>query len=274
VPLKVFAAPVELTSGGTIRVAISVGIEYPTSVHAADQQDELTFRTLAVDHDGKTIHVLPRRFRIGASNASAAHVVNQLMELPARPHTVRVGISSALLGRTGTVHVPVSVPNFRQARIALSPVVLGVKDNRGASDFDRIAAVVPFQPVTRRQFSPAEELEIFSRVYWDRQQGGSLSASLTISEHSLVRAFKEGSIVGAAQGSRFTGVFRGAIPLSALAPGEYSLELTVRSTSRESARAALRFQITEASARQARASPEAPSGVHISVRAPQCPNCE
>lgn len=94
--------------------------------------------------------------------------MNEVIDLPTEPLTVRVGVSSRALGKTGTTHVEVDVPDYRDSDLQLSPLVLGTPQYAldAAVGLDTIRGLVPFQPATTRTFSAADTLRVFARAFW------------------------------------------------------------------------------------------------------------
>jgi hypothetical protein len=100
--------------------------------------------------------------------ARGTFVMNEVIDLPTEPLTVRVGVSSTALDKTGTTHVEVDVLDYRDEDVQLSPLVIGTPQFGldAAVGLDTIRLLVPFQPTTSRTFSSTDTLKVFARVFW------------------------------------------------------------------------------------------------------------
>ena len=69
----------------------------------------------------------------------ATFVLNETIDLPAEALTLRVGVTSTALARTGTAHLRVDVPDIRGSRLVMTPLVLGTS----SPDSDAVLARGP-----------------------------------------------------------------------------------------------------------------------------------
>src|SRR6185503_19062017 len=85
-------------------------------------------RHLALSPDAKIKSSFQRPIKFTGKwkpTARGTLVLNEVIDLPQEELTVRVGVTSQALGKTGTTHVPLDVPNFRKTDLQLSSVVIG-----------------------------------------------------------------------------------------------------------------------------------------------------
>jgi VWFA-related protein len=121
VPLRGFAAPIAVGERGRMKTIVSVEVAYPAPDDGAVVADELQYGLLAIDHDARPMASAARRLTFAARPGEARYLIHDVVELPAGPHVIRVGIASRALGKTGTVHIPVSrAGGSRQAGRALA----------------------------------------------------------------------------------------------------------------------------------------------------------
>jgi hypothetical protein len=249
-PLRVFVGPLAPGPRGTTRTSVTIEVTYPVpdGGFTGDFNDEWRVGILALDADGKTKASFQRPVTFTGTWKPSAHgafVVNETIDVPSQPLTFRVGVTSRALGKTGTAHIHVDVPDYRDRQLRVSPLVLGVSkhDIDAAVGLDRLRSLVPFQPATRRTFSADESLRVFGHSSWR-------------SSDTVVRF--ELSIVGAAASTpqRFTGTgvlgtarsleasFDRTISLHGLRPGAYVLRLIATLASGEPVVRDVPFEVT------------------------------
>lgn len=239
-PLRAFVAPLAAGPGKTTRATVTVEVAYPVPPggFAGDFNDEWRIGILAIDLEGRTKASFQRPLTFTGTwkpGANGTFVVNETIDVPTEPLTFRVGVTSKALDKTGTAHIKVDVPDFRDKDLTLSPLVLGVDEPEvdAAVGLDRLASLVPFQPTTRRTFRPEESIRIFGRLSW---RGEDAQAVI---QTSIVGAGGQGTdhpgdplefsviALGTPAASRDT-TFDTALPLRGVAPGSYILRVVAR----------------------------------------------
>jgi hypothetical protein len=94
--------------------------------------------------------------------------VNEAVALPKGRMILRIGVSSRVLGKAGTVHLPVDVRSLTGQGPETTPLILGLVQTPDlVAHSEAIAEWVPFQPTTRRAFSRDQQLRVFTRVFTD-----------------------------------------------------------------------------------------------------------
>lgn len=234
-PIRVFVAPLGPGSRNTTRTAVTVEIAYPVPPggFTGDLQDVLRIGILALDADAKTKASFQRPITFAGRwkpTAQGTFIINETVDVPTQPLTFRVGVSSRTLGRTGTAHIKVDVPDYRDKGLHVSPLVLGLPDDviDTAVGLDRLRGLLPFQPTTRRAFGEGTVVRLFATASW-RGDAADLSARISIDgaagwEPVDIPVSHTAGAAGAA------GTIDRAIPLRGLAPGAYVLRLTARLT--------------------------------------------
>jgi VWFA-related protein len=232
-PVRVIAVPLGAGDRGTVRTLVTMAVAYPSkSTQDLSFDDELRVGILSLSTDGKVKASFQRpiqlkgKFRPGASGT---FVINETIDLPAGQQVLRVGATSRALGRTGTAHLPIVVPEFRGSNLALSPIVLGVAGQLTDADaivgLDRLRALVPFQPTTSRVFAPGDQLRVFLASTWG-SPATAVGVDITVSGGSTPvtqRLTVPASTVAA--GARQAKIDR-VVPLEGLSPGNYVLSVS------------------------------------------------
>lgn len=233
-PIRVFVASLGPGSRNTTRTSVTVEIAYPVPPGGfrGDLKDEVRIGILALDADAKTKASFQRPITFTGTwkpSAQGTFVINETIDVPTQPLTFRVGVSSRALGRTGTAHIKVDVPDYRDKELQLSPLVLGLFGEviDTAVGLDRLRGLLPFQPTTRRAFGVGDVVRVFARASW-KGAGPSLKATISI-DGAPDWAPLDLAVAGeSVSGAGLTAAIDRTIPLRGLAPGAYVLRLTAR----------------------------------------------
>lgn len=186
-PMRVSAAPLSDAARGLVRTLVTIEMTYPQKNDSdLTFDDELRVGILALSTDAKVKASFQRPISVKGKwkpAASGTFVINETIDLPPGQLALRVGVTSKLLGRTGTAHLPIVVPDFRSVELRVSPIVLGVVGNLPDADavmgLDHVRALVPFQPTTSRTFTAADSLRVFMTGAW-RSEPTSLNIEISI----------------------------------------------------------------------------------------------
>lgn len=236
--IRVFAAPLGQGARGT-RTAITVELTYP--LPSGDQRglnDEIRFGAMALTPDAKIKGSLQRPSTYTGTWTAGARgrlLINDVMELPSEVMTLRVGVSSRALGKTGTTHLRIDVPDFSDNDLVMSPIVLGgpMTPVDAATGLDYLRGLVPFQPIVTRQFGAADTLRVFARGSFKpkssvidvtasaRIEGATTRPLPDVILHSTPR--KDGHV---------DAVLDTPISLNGLMPGSYQLVVTFKTPSK------------------------------------------
>ena len=161
--------------------------------------------------------------------ARGTFVINEAIDLPVGQLALRAGVTSRVLGRTGTAHLPIAVPDFRSSDLRLSPIVLGVAGQVTNADaavgLDRLRGLVPFQPTTSRSFAATDALRVFPTAGW-RSSSTSLGVDVAITGGPAPRTrHLEATAKVSTPGSRQAQVDT-VLSLEDLRPGSYVLSVS------------------------------------------------
>jgi hypothetical protein len=191
--------------------------------------DELRVGILALTPDAKIKASFQRAIQFKGTwkpTARGTFVINEIIDLPTEPLTVRVGVSSTALGKTGTTHVEVDVLDYRDSDVQLTPLILGTSQYAldAAVGLDTIRSLVPFQPATTRTFSSTDTLKIFARAFW-RTKHPAADVRVSVRGPSPVPP-QTSSLAGLRTFSGHTQAqFSTTLPLRGLKPGAYVLRV-------------------------------------------------
>ncbi|HUR21883.1 MAG TPA: VWA domain-containing protein [Vicinamibacterales bacterium] len=166
-----------------MRSTVTIQVTYPT-VSTDLPFDTVKVRVLAIDADGRIRAQSDRGYTFKApasQRESATFLINEAIDLPAQALTMRIGVSSRALGRTGTIQMPVTVPKPSDAHLQMGAAVIGLTGPARESAFgdDRVRGLVPFQPTTTRQFGQRSTIRVFAPFFW-RGRDEVVNVTLTL----------------------------------------------------------------------------------------------
>jgi VWFA-related protein len=182
----------------------------------------------------------------GAGGGAAAFVELQtFVTLPPGDYELRGAVMNADTGVASSVFTHITVPSFDAARLALSDVVLGTRENAGS--LPEGAPAMPIVPTTARMFSASAPAWAFLRVYRgadkDATQPVNIETSVLDSGGKRVKHQSE-ALRDAAFAGRNADVRLG-LPLENLAPGRYVLRIDAKQ-GRSDASRAIAFEVVRA----------------------------
>ena len=228
-PIRVFAAPVGPAPNGRTRTLVTMEVSYPRSTPDLSLDDDLRIGILAITPDAKIKASFQRPVHLAGKwrpTDSATIFVNETIDLPSDRLSLRVGVTSRALGRSGTAHLYVDPPDFGGKRLAVGGILLGAPEDtpRATAGLESLRGIAPFQPTTRRTFAADGILRLFARAFW---KAGSGDASATISlvggEGRPPRTIALGGRPGA--GGLREATLDTSVPLAGLRPGAYVLRV-------------------------------------------------
>lgn len=229
-PIRAFVAPMAPAIGGKTRAVVTIELAYPLPESGtAALNDTLRIGILALTPDAKIKASFQRDIQFTGTwkpTAKGTFVMNEVIDLPSDPLTVRVGVTSSALGKTGTTHVEVDVPDYRDSDVQLSPLILGTPQYSldAAVGLDTIRTLVPYQPATSRTFSNTDTLRVFSRVYW-RTKYPNTDVRVSVQGPTPIPS-QATTIAGVRAPTGHTqGRFNTSLPLRSLQPGSYVLRV-------------------------------------------------
>lgn len=243
--LQAIVSPLAPAAGG-MRSAVTIEVTYPVPESTRRISDDLRIRIMALDDEGKVkASVEQNRAFTGMApdnQASVTFLIDDAMDLPSQALTLRIGVASRVLARTGTVQLPVEVPKA-DGRLAISGLAVTSEDQPpiGVMSKELIAELVPFQPVLTRAFAVSDEVRVFGRLFWDsRDTSADVTAEIGNARRSVTRSL---TVAGAAVSGSHQGELDARLPLAELAPGSYVLRVTAKIANGQTAARELPIQI-------------------------------
>jgi VWFA-related protein len=250
--LRGFVAPIAAGRDGT-RTIVTAEVTYPSpdGGFSGAFNDEWRMGILALDADGKIKASFQRPLGFVGTwkpGAKGTFLLNEVVDLPTSTVTVRIGVTSRMLGRTGTVHVPIKVPNYTKKELQLTPLLLG--DGAGAVPMvdaaiglDRLRGLVPFQPSTERIFTSGQQLRVHTQASW-RSKDDTLQAELQIDGLPHLPGGLDGpfKVMTDKKGQRHA-LLDCTLSLTGVPPGRYVLRVVARLAGGETVKREIPFTV-------------------------------
>jgi hypothetical protein len=248
-----------------MKTAVALQVTYPAE--AGKLTDTLDYAITALDLDGKVKSSIRKKFEFSATpkaSGDATFVINDVIDLPAQPLALRVGVASHHLGKIGVIHTSVDVPKLDEDSTQLGGIQIGYAGppREEAKPKGALADLVPFQPTTDRAFSAADSLKIFAPVFWKGTVAGRVAQSarspvpvsigggatgpgaatvtLSIRQGSRLLVERRDQLEPDAETSDTAALshasFVATLPLKGVPPGDYVLTIAVSATGRPAKR--------------------------------------
>ena len=230
-PLRGFAAPLGPAAHGRTRTLVTMEIQYPRTSAEPEFEDDLRVGILALTPDAKIKASFQRPVHLSGKWLSPTHgtlAVNEVIDLPTEKLALRVGVTSRVLGKSGTTHLYVDPPDFGDKDLRLSGVVLGLDAPRRdpTMGLDSLEGLAPFQPTTVRTFAPDDIVKVFARAFWKRDPV-SVTATIRITggEGPPARVVNLTGVAGQDGGRQ--AALETEVALDGLKPGSHVLRVEV-----------------------------------------------
>jgi hypothetical protein len=227
-PIRIFAAPLAAGRMG-VATAVTVEVAYPAPPDGSRIMDDtIDLGVIAVDADGKIKAQSRREMKFSATAPTSgpfAFLVDDVIDLPPQPLTLRVGVASSALATAGTSQMLIDVPRLSSSRLQMSGVVVGLdgSEREPVMNAALVAPLVPFQPRVARAFTPNDILHLFGRVFWKGSDQPTITVTLTGTGVSRTETAPTTS--RALDNGQREAAFDTLVPLKALNAGEYRLTL-------------------------------------------------
>ena len=243
------AAPLARGNKG-IKTAVTLQVSYPVAADRRKINDTLEYSAVALDADGKIKASQRKTFHFTATTnatAEATFSINDVIELPTQPLTLRVGVASRDLGKIGVIHLPVEPTKLGSEEVDIGAVILGYSGaaREEAKPKDAFSGLVPFQPTTDRQFTPADVIRVFAPVSWRGNGAVTVALSISQGDRTIVRKTDQLAATSAdpGPGRNLLGVndrsyasFGLTLPMTGVPVGDYVLSVVVTGTGRPARR--------------------------------------
>jgi VWFA-related protein len=200
----------------------------------------------AFDAGGRVRGGSQQRADLSAARGTPGRPVEVLSRIDLAPGDYELRVGASADGRNASVFTYVSIPPFDAAPLSLSTLVLGSTAGTVAGPRQLLDQLIPIVPTTQREFSSADDLIGFLRVYQGTARRDPLQ---TVELRSTVLDAQGKAVAGQAitlTGEQFA-KDRSAdqlfsLPLAGFAPGQYLLTVEARMGERQAGRA-VRFTV-------------------------------
>ena len=239
-PLRASMAPFAADKGAV--VALALGVRQPPMLVRTRETVDLLIRAFTVFGDPVSADAVDVPITVPASRdgagASRYDVLARIeIEKPGR-YEIRISAHSTTSNTHGSVYLDVEIPDFKNAPLSMSGVVLNaVPAHAPVAPLTALIDLTPIPPTTERTFGATDLVASFTRVY----QGGrnpvasvAIRTSISNDEGAVLMDQKQ-DLAASAFGANRSAPLQFNLPISALKPGRYlfSIEATAgRATAR------------------------------------------
>jgi VWFA-related protein len=236
-PIRAVVAPIASGPNGT-RALVTIEVAYPPPQdESLALDDELRVGVLSLTSDAKIKASFQRPIALTGRWKPAARgifVIGDAIDLPPKTLSLRIGVSSRALAKSGTAHITVTVPDFGRNDLQLSSLVIGSSESTfdAALGLDHIRPLVPFLPTTSRSFAHTDRVRVFANAFWKSDDEAVVAdVSVTGAPAFPTQHFTLPGRLGR-DGHR-SATLDVALPLNGLTPGQYVLRVNAHSPKRE-----------------------------------------
>lgn len=164
VPLRLAAAVFRVPGKNEGVAAMTVAVSRPDASDAGD--DTINVAVKAFQPFGPTrTRNPPTDYLTAPVTAAGPWELQSVLTLKPGYQRIELGAEHVRLGRMGSVRMPLDVPDYEKARLAVSGVVVNIAGDRAVPMPAALAGIVPFAPTTRRSFDDEERVRVFLQVY-------------------------------------------------------------------------------------------------------------
>jgi hypothetical protein len=240
VPLRGIAAPL-LQAGGTTAVALTLAFD--GRAIEAQAGDALEIFTHVFDPEGRPRGNFEQTGRLCAS-PGWCELTSLIVAKPGR-HAVRIGVKHVKSGRTGSVYLDVDVPDFAKRALAVSGLILEATPPWPRTTDDRVRALIPVLPTTRREFAGTDSATLLFRIYQRRGRGPKeITRTLRVTNDRDEEVAQVTETIPASAFAEGTAVEqRLNLPLEKLAPGRYLVSVGLAALGGEALERQLSFTV-------------------------------
>ena len=229
-PMRASASVIRRGETGATAL-LTVEVE-PGAIAANATKLDVGYRAIGADGKAVAARVDSTNMQVSARTRAAIDANGwrylTTIELPPGAYQVRVAAREETSGAYGTVFLDVAVPDLSREDIAIDSVVIGSSMTGAtptAAPQRELLQTWPVLPTTRRDFSQAETLVAFIQLSTLQVE----SASVRVEVEAMDGRPVSGSTYAAGPESLKTGgaPIAHQVPLSAFAPGDYVLKISV-----------------------------------------------
>jgi VWFA-related protein len=244
--MQAMAAPFAASAKREAAIAIVIGLRHDVPMQALQQRVELV--TAVFDHEGRQ-HASQRQtaqLRLARTDDGEANyeLLTRIDVKPGR-YSLRIGAHNTVIDKSGSVFVDVDVPDFSNEQLSLSGLLLAASSSPMAAPRDALQPIVPIVPSALRHFARQDRVSGFLRVY----QGGKgevqpVTMTTRVSDERGRPVIDRTDVIASEAFTAARSVdVQVPIPVAALGPGRYLLEVEARAANVEPRRRVLKFQL-------------------------------
>lgn len=240
VPLRAIAAPL-LQADGTTAVAITLAFDGRASDAGAG--DALEIFTHLFDPEGRPRGDFEQTGRLCAA-PGWCELTSLIAAKPGR-HAVRIGLNHLKSGRTGSVYLDVDVPDFARRALTTSGLMLEATPSWPRTTDDRVRALIPVLPTTRREFAGTDSATLLFRIHQRRDRPPKeVTRTLRITDERDQRVAELTETVPASAFAQSAVVEqRLNLPIGNLPPGRYLVSVGLAAKGGEALERQLSFTV-------------------------------
>ena len=231
--LRAWATPIAPAEQG-MTAAVTIEVDYPATPDLSTRVDDtLETSILALGPDAEVRASSRKPWHIAGTTSKdgpTRFTIDQVIAVPSKPTTLRVGVASQALHQAGTIQMPLEMPNPGDGKLQIAGVAIGLATPPGgALGGDAFAGVLPFQPVTAREFTARDTLRVFASALWKGKDSAATGTLALLGPSSPTPQPIAMSVHDSSPAHRL-GTFDVSVPLTELKPGPYVLDVTITIT--------------------------------------------
>jgi len=233
VAMQMTAAPFATPDKKDATVAIAIALRQPRLALGGRVVEHVSMIVGAYEPDGRRgpSERLNARVVLKQTEDPFVHyeLLTRLQMAPGR-YQIRVAAESALHAKEGSLHYDVVIPDFTKGDLNLSGVIISAEPNVPAAGSERLGAVVPVVPTSRREFWPGDSVSAFVRVYQKARATDPVKLTLQVRDADDRKVFERSDTLATTlTASLRSADYRIALPLNVLPPGPYLLTVEAAS---------------------------------------------
>ena len=240
--LRVSALPfraIASSKGGPSEVIVALGVDLPAATTVSGKG---TVRLSAVVFDGEgqtQISSSQQEARVPLnSSAPTTYDFLSTQELKPGRYQLRFAMENDDTGVVGSVYSDVTVPDFEKEPLSLSGLVIAASPGPIAAPKEAISGLLPIIPTTAREFTSADTVTAFLRIYEGTKStpaSVSVTTSIEDDQNKVIQRASE-QVAASAFSATQSVDWQRRIPVSSLPAGRYLYEVDVSTAERHASR--------------------------------------
>jgi VWFA-related protein len=230
-PMGLSVAPFAVPGQSNPAIVIVAGLDRPGSSPVKDTVDVAARAYDESRADRRSRGVATAKLALTHRAPSAGNVhydVSTRLDVAPGRYEVRVAMTSPAMKETGSAFASVTVPDFAKEPLSLSGVIVSRLPYRPPTGRDTLAGLIPVTGTTSRQFSKAERIGAYVRVY-QAMKNTVVPVSMSLRVVDAANKMVSGQTLTlpdlAFNPLTHAADYRMEVPLMRLAPGEHLLTI-------------------------------------------------